>query len=47
MAFVAWGLWGALQSLARADYINPLLAAVIIHLFFGSAGLFLLYRQNK
>ncbi|MBA3007979.1 MAG: LptF/LptG family permease [Proteobacteria bacterium] len=47
LAFVAWGLWGALQSLARADYINPLLAAVIIHLFFGSAGLFLLYRQNK
>ena len=25
LAFVAWGLWGALQSLARADYINPLL----------------------
>ncbi|MBU0663850.1 MAG: LptF/LptG family permease [Proteobacteria bacterium] len=47
LAFVAWGLWGALQSLARADYINPLLAAVVIHLFFGSAGLFLLHRQNK
>ena len=47
LAFVAWGLWGALQSLARADYVHPLLAAVIIHLLFGSAGLFLLYRQNK
>lgn len=47
LAFVAWGLWGALQSLARADYINPLLAAVIIHLLFGSAGLFLLHRQNN
>ncbi len=47
LAFVAWGLWGALQSLARADYINPLLAAVIIHLLFGSVGLFLLHRQNK
>lgn len=47
LAFVAWGLWGALQSLARADYINPLLAAVIIHLLFGSTGLFLLHRQNK
>jgi lipopolysaccharide export system permease protein len=47
LAFVAWGLWGALQSLARADYINPLLAAVIIHLLFGGAGLFLLHKQNN
>jgi len=47
LAFVAWGLWGALQSLARADYVHPLLAAVIIHLLFGSAGLYLLHRQNK
>jgi lipopolysaccharide export system permease protein len=46
LAFMAWGLWGALQSLARADYINPLLAAVIIHLLFGSIGLFLLHKQN-
>lgn len=47
LAFLAWGLWGALQSLARADYINPILAAIIIHLLFGSAGLFLLHRQNN
>ena len=47
LAFVAWGLWGALQSLARADYINPLLAAVVIHLLFGGAGLFLLHKQNN
>lgn len=47
LAFVVWGLWGALQSLARADYINPLLAAVIIHLLFGGAGLFLLHKQNN
>ena len=47
LAFVAWGLWGALQSLARADYINPLLAAVIVHLLFGGAGLFLLHKQNN
>lgn len=47
LAFVAWGLWGALQSLARADYVSPLLAAVVIHLLFGSAGLFLLHRQNN
>jgi len=47
LAFFAWGLWGALQSLAKADYISPLLAAVIIHLLFGSAGLYLLHRQNN
>jgi len=47
LAFVAWGLWGALQSLARADYINPLLAASTIHLVFGCLGMFLLYRQNN
>lgn len=47
LAFVAWGLWGALQSLARADYINPLLAASAIHLVFGSIGMILLYRQNN
>lgn len=47
LAFVAWGLWGALQSLARADYINPLLAAGSIHLLFGGLGFFLLYKQNN
>jgi lipopolysaccharide export system permease protein len=46
LAFVAWGFWGAMQSLARANYINPLLAAVVIHLLFGSAGLFLLRKQK-
>lgn len=47
LAFLAWGLWGALQSLARADYLNPVFAAIIIHLLFGSAGFFLLHRQNS
>ncbi len=47
LAFVAWGLWGALQSLARADYIHPLLAATSIHLLFGALGLFFLYKQNN
>jgi lipopolysaccharide export LptBFGC system permease protein LptF len=36
-----------LQSLARADYINPLLAASAIHLVFGGIGMILLYRQNN
>ncbi len=47
LAFVAWGFWGALQSLARANYINPLLAAIAIHLLFGAAGLLLLRQQKR
>jgi lipopolysaccharide export system permease protein len=47
IAFVAWGLWGALQSLARADYILPLFAATIVHLVFAAAGLFLLNKQDN
>jgi lipopolysaccharide export system permease protein len=47
MAFIAWGLWGALQSLARADYISPLFSATIVHLIFAAAGLFLLYKQDN
>jgi lipopolysaccharide export system permease protein len=47
IAFIAWGIWGALQSLARADYIFPLFAATIVHLVFAAAGLFLLYKQDN
>jgi lipopolysaccharide export system permease protein len=47
MAFVAWGIWGALQSLARADYISPLFSATIVHLIFAAGGFFLLYRQDN
>ncbi len=47
IAFVAWGAWGALQSLARAAYISPLFAAVIIHLLFAGAGIYLLRKQDQ
>jgi len=47
LAFLAWGFWGALQSLAKTGYIHPLFGAVIIHIIFGSAGFFLLYKQDK
>ncbi len=47
MAFVAWGAWGALQSLAKADYINPLFAATIVHIVFAGAGLLLLRREDR
>jgi lipopolysaccharide export system permease protein len=46
IAFVAWGLWGALQSLARVDYISPLLAAMLIHIIFGVSGFLLLHKQE-
>ena len=46
MAFACWGIWGTLQSLARAGYMNPLFAAVVIHLLIGSLGLFLLLRED-
>lgn len=47
MAFFAWGIWGALQSLAAAGYMPPLLAAVAIHFIFATLGIFLLQRQDK
>ena len=46
IAFVAWGLWGALQSLARVGYIPPLLAATLIHVIFGISGFLLLHKQG-
>jgi lipopolysaccharide export system permease protein len=46
MAFLAWGIWGALQSLARADYISPLFSATVVHIVFAGAGLLLLRKQD-
>lgn len=47
MAFACWGVWGTLQSLAKAGYMNPLFAATVIHLVIGSLGLFLLLREDS
>jgi lipopolysaccharide export system permease protein len=47
LAFVAWGLWGALQSFAKAGYIAPPLAASVIHFIFAGIGLLLLRQQDK
>lgn len=47
MAFVAWGLWGALQSLAKAGYLSPVIAAMLIHIIFGVSGFLLLHRQGN
>ena len=47
IAFGAWGIWGALQSLAIAGKFSPWMAAVLIHISFISVGLFLLRRLER
>ena len=47
IAFVAWGIWGALQSLAVAGYFPPAIAASAIHLIFAAAGFMLLAREDR
>ena len=47
LAFVAWGVWGAMQSMAGAGYLNPVVAACGVHIVFAGAGLWLLYRQDQ
>ncbi len=46
LAFFAWGIWGALQSLAIAGYISPIIAAMSIHLIFSLAGIILLIKND-
>lgn len=46
MAFVCWGVYTTLQSLAKASYLNPLTAALSVHLVVGSLGLLLLVRED-
>ena len=46
LAFVCWGLWGALQSFAKAGYIPPLAAAISIHIAVGFLGFILLLRED-
>ena len=46
MAFGCWGVWGAMQSLARAEYLNPILAAGSIHIIVAATGIILLVRED-
>lgn len=46
MAFIAWGLWSATQSMAKAAYLPPSLASWSIHIVGCSIGLYLIRRQN-
>jgi len=47
LAFVAWGMWGALQSLAKAGYVSPFAAAASIHIIFSIMGLILLIKNDR
>ncbi|CAG35897.1 LptF/LptG family permease [Desulfotalea psychrophila] len=47
MAFSAWAVWGALQSLAIAGKFSPWLAAFLIHAIFITLGLYLLRRFDQ
>ena len=47
LAFVAWGIWGALQSLAIAGYLSPVIAAISIHIIFSGTGIFLLRKNDR
>ncbi|MGX9726344.1 MAG: LptF/LptG family permease [Candidatus Electronema sp. VV] len=46
MAFACWGIWAILQSLAKAAYLNPLAAALSVHLTMGALGLLLLMKED-
>jgi lipopolysaccharide export system permease protein len=47
MAFICWGVWGTLQSLAKASYVNPFFAAISVHIFMGILGIILLLREES
>ena len=47
IAFVAWGWWSASQSMAKAAYLHPAIAAWSIHLLVSGLGIFLIRRQNR
>ncbi len=47
MAFVCWGAYTTLQSLAKAGYVPPLMSAICIHLVVGGVGYFLLLREDR
>lgn len=46
MAFASWGLYTILQAMARAQYMHPLAAALLVHLTIGALGLVLLWRED-
>jgi len=47
LAFGAWGGWSVLQSFAKAEIINPQLAAWSIHLLIAATGTLLILQEDK
>jgi lipopolysaccharide export system permease protein len=47
IAFAAWGLWSAMQSIAASGALNPVAASWSIHLLVGAAGAVMLARQDR
>jgi lipopolysaccharide export system permease protein len=47
LALGAWGLWGIMQSFAKAEIVNPYLAAMAIHLLIGSLGTYLILGEDR
>ena len=46
LAFACWGIWGTLQSLAKAGYLPPLLAASTVHIIIGITAVYFLLRED-
>ncbi|HSR36490.1 MAG TPA: LptF/LptG family permease [Desulfurivibrionaceae bacterium] len=46
LAFAAWGVWSATQSMAHAAYLPPTLASWSIHLLGGGLGIYLIRRYD-
>lgn len=47
LAFTAWAIWGALQSLAIAGKFSPWSAASLVHISFAALGILLLRRFDR
>ncbi|KPK25792.1 MAG: hypothetical protein AMJ61_10905 [Desulfobacterales bacterium SG8_35_2] len=47
LAFGAWGGWSVLQSLAKAEVINPFFAAWSIHLLVAAIGTLLILQEDR
>jgi len=47
LAFGAWGGWSVLQSLAKAEIINPHFAAWSVHLLIAAIGTFLILQEDR
>jgi len=47
LAFGAWGLWGIMQSFAKAAVVNPYLAMLAVHIVIGSVGTYLILGEDR